>query len=48
MTRNVADMLRSISHLPMMEQNKVVKHTIQEWMKNEEQIDDILICGIKF
>ena len=48
MTRNVADMLRSISHLPMMEQNKAVKHTIQEWMKNEEQIDDILICGIKF
>ncbi len=48
MTRNVADMLRNIAHLPMAEQEKVIKQTIKKWMKNEEQVDDILICGIKF
>ena len=48
MTRNVADMLRSIAHLNMVEQEKIVKQTIDTWMTNEEQVDDILICGIKF
>ena len=48
MTRNVADMLRNIAHFPMAEQEKVIKQTIKKWMKNEEQVDDILICGIKF
>jgi len=44
----VADMLRSIAHLNMVEQEKIVKQTIDTWMTNEEQVDDILICGIKF
>lgn len=48
MTKNVADMLRNIAHLPMIEQDKIVKHTIKQWMQNEDQVDDILICGIKF
>ena len=48
MTRNVADMLRNIAHLAMSEQEKIIKQTIKRWMKNEEQVDDILICGIKF
>lgn len=48
MTRNVGNMLRSIAHLPMQEQEKVVKQTIKQWMNEEEQVDDILVCGIKF
>ena len=48
MTRNVADMPRNIAHLTMIEQEKVIKKSIKLWMKNEEQVDYILICGTKF
>ncbi|MBL4709244.1 MAG: PAS domain S-box protein [Flavobacteriales bacterium] len=48
MTRNVGEMLRDIAHLSMIEQQKVIKHTIQDWMSNEDQVDDILIAGVKF
>jgi len=48
MTRNVVDMLRNISHLPMFEQDKVVRDTFKQWKNMEEQVDDILFCGIKF
>jgi len=48
MTRNVGEMLQGISHLEMYEQGKIVKETIKDWMKNEEQVDDILIMGMKF
>jgi PAS domain S-box-containing protein len=48
MTKNVGIMLQGIAHLPMLEQGKIVKNTIQQWMQNEEQIDDILMVGIKF
>ncbi|MEQ8624009.1 MAG: PAS domain S-box protein [Vicingaceae bacterium] len=48
MTRHVGEMLQGIAHLPMAEQGRVVKKTIKDWMGNEEQVDDILITGIKF
>lgn len=48
MTRNVGEMLRGIAHLSMIEQQKVIKHTIKDWMNNEDQVDDILIAGVKF
>lgn len=48
MTKNVGEMLQRIAHLPMAEQGSIVKSTIQEWMKEEEQIDDILIGGLRF
>ena len=47
MTRNVEEMLRNIGHLSMVEQDEIVKQTIQHWMNEEEQVDDILFSGIK-
>ncbi|MEQ8908564.1 MAG: PAS domain S-box protein [Vicingaceae bacterium] len=48
MTRNVGEMIKNICHLSMAEQGRIVKNAINDWMKNEEQIDDILIAGLKF
>lgn len=48
MTKHVGEMLRKIAHLPMEEQGKIVKSTITDWMKEEEQIDDILMTGMRF
>ena len=48
MTKNIAEMVTKIAHLSMLEQGKIVESAILEWMKNEEQIDDILMAGIKF
>jgi len=48
MTRHVGEMLQGIAHLPMSEQGRVVKRTIKDWMGKEDQVDDILITGIKF
>lgn len=48
MSKNVGTMLQKIAHLPMSEQGSVVKTTIKNWMGDEEQIDDILIAGIRF
>lgn len=48
MVRHVGEMLKGIAHLPMNEQMVIVKQTIKDWMKDEDQIDDILISGIKF
>ncbi len=48
MSKNVGLMLQKIAHLPMNEQGDIVRLTIADWMKNEEQIDDILIAGVRF
>lgn len=48
MTKNVGEMLRNVADLPMIEQEKIIKHTIAQWMKGQEQVDDILFTGIKF
>jgi PAS domain S-box-containing protein len=48
MTKHVGEMLRKIAHLPMAEQGRIVKSTIADWMKDEEQIDDILMTGMRF
>ena len=48
MTKHVGEMLRKIAHLPMAEQGRIVKSTIVDWMQDEEQIDDILMTGMRF
>ena len=48
MTKHVGEMLQGIAHLSMAEQGSVIKKTIKNWMGDEEQVDDILITGIKF
>jgi len=48
MIRHVGEMLKGLAHLPMNEQSVIIKQTIKDWMKDEDQVDDILIAGIKF
>lgn len=48
MTRNVGEMVKSMAHLPMKEQGNIVKNSMLNWMRDDEQVDDILIAGIKF
>ena len=40
-------MFCEISHLPMKEQHAIVEKTFEEWKGENEQIDDVLIIGIK-
>jgi serine phosphatase RsbU (regulator of sigma subunit)/tetratricopeptide (TPR) repeat protein len=41
------ELLLSISDLSMQEQRQVLDKTIEEWKGNGEQIDDILVIGVK-
>lgn len=40
--------LASISHLGMEEQRNLLKKDFNEWKGNFEQIDDVMVIGIKF
>ncbi len=41
------DLLESIHHLPMQQQYDILHQTINDWMGDLEQVDDICIMGIK-
>lgn len=41
------DLLASIQHLGMAQQNATIKRTIEEFMANKKQVDDMLALGIK-
>ncbi len=47
MSRRFREMLLQIHNLPPMEQKEFLNKTIVEWMDKEEQIDDILVIGIR-
>lgn len=47
MARRFEDLLREISPLPVSEQKKVLIEKLSSWMGNNEQVDDILVIGIK-
>ena len=36
-----------VTGLPMEKQKQVLENTLEEWKGNAEQVDDILIMGIK-
>jgi sigma-B regulation protein RsbU (phosphoserine phosphatase) len=46
-SRNMKNLMIEISELTCEEQHKILKDTITDWMINEEQVDDILVSGIK-
>lgn len=48
MYNNFRSLLLSISNLPMNEQKEMLRSTIIEWMGNQEQIDDILVMGVRY
>ena len=45
--RRFRHLLLSIHKLPLEEQKKGLKDSILEWRGDQEQVDDILIIGIK-
>jgi serine phosphatase RsbU (regulator of sigma subunit)/tetratricopeptide (TPR) repeat protein len=47
-TKKFKDMLFNNRHLSMNEQKDLLDTTLEEWKGNIEQIDDILVIGIKF
>jgi len=42
------ELLLSIRHLPMDEQSAALETAIEEWKNGQEQLDDILVMGIRF
>ena len=47
MVKKLRLMLSEIHQYPMIKQMKYLENTIQSWMKDTHQIDDILVMGIK-
>jgi serine phosphatase RsbU (regulator of sigma subunit) len=47
-TKKFKDMLLNNSHMSMDEQKEFLDTTLEEWRGNVEQIDDILVIGVKF
>ena len=48
MTKRFVQLLSSCSNLPMAQQKEIIDNSIVDWKKGHEQIDDILIMGLKF
>jgi CheY-like chemotaxis protein len=48
MSPNFRNYLLQISHLPMSEQQKLLDEYFETWKGNNEQIDDVLVVGLKF
>ena len=46
--KNIKSLLLANHHQPMDIQRKILENTLNEWIGNEEQTDDITILGIKF
>jgi serine phosphatase RsbU (regulator of sigma subunit) len=44
---NFRALLCDISDKPMVEQREILNSTIESWMATHEQIDDIMVMGIK-
>jgi len=47
MIKNFKQLLADNLHKPMDEQKQVLEDTLNEWMANTEQVDDILVIGVK-
>lgn len=47
MIKRFQSLLEEIHTKPMEEQHEILNTTMNEWMKSEDQIDDILIVGLK-
>ncbi|TAD96722.1 MAG: hypothetical protein EAZ97_13585 [Bacteroidetes bacterium] len=48
MIRNLKDLLLKVHLLPMPEQEQILSNTMNSWMSNCKQIDDMLVIGFRF
>ncbi len=48
MTKRFIQLISSCSNLPMADQKQIIDNAILNWKSRYEQIDDILVMGIKF
>jgi serine phosphatase RsbU (regulator of sigma subunit) len=48
MIKRFRELVQKISKLPMPDQKQQLNSTIQDWIRTNEQTDDILVCGIRF
>jgi serine phosphatase RsbU (regulator of sigma subunit) len=46
--KNFQQLLLNNANLPMAEQKQILEKTIRDWQGNMEQVDDILVIGIRF
>ena len=47
MYKQFQNLLLNNHHLPLEEQKSVLEKTFDEWMRNYEQVDDVLVMGIR-
>ncbi len=47
MIKKFKKMLREINRKSMEEQKKIMEQTLQDWMADTEQVDDILVIGVR-
>lgn len=47
MTKNMKQFLKEIMHLPVDEQQQLVSQKINDWKGNYEQVDDLLVIGVR-
>ena len=47
MYKRFRELLISISYLPMVEQRNQLDDFLSDWMGDEEQVDDIIVMGVK-
>ena len=47
MVKKLQQLLAEILHLPMQKQKEMLNDTIEKWRANMEQVDDILVIGIR-
>ena len=47
MTKKFKEILLSIQHKPMLEQETYLDNFIEDWKAGEEQVDDILVIGVR-
>ncbi len=47
MYKQLNDLICSVSSKNLMEQHSILEKTFDEWKKNVEQVDDVLIIGVK-
>ena len=48
LTKRFKDLLSSIKNLPMSEQKELIKKSHDEWRGKYDQVDDILVIGIRY